>query len=168
MTNPYQTPSSKLAKNTRDLEYVGFWSRTGASIIDSIISLAVIYPILFAIYGKEYFTKTDFLLGTADFLLSYVLPAVAVLLFWFYKSATPGKMVIRASIVDAKTGGKPSLGQLVGRYFSYYLSALPLGLGFFWVGWDAKKQGWHDKLAGTLVVRPTDSGTNTVQFSKNA
>ncbi len=166
MNNPYQTPSSKLAKNNRDLEYVGFWSRTGASIIDSIISLAVIYPILFAIYGKEYFTKTDFILGAGDFLLSYVFPAVAVLLFWFYKSATPGKMAIRAHIVDAKTGGKPSLGQLVGRYFSYYLSALPLGLGFFWVGWDAKKQGWHDKLAGTVVVRPADPGTNTVQFSK--
>ena len=76
--------------------------------------------------------------------------------------------MIRASIVDAKTGGKPSLGQLVGRYFSYFLSALPLGLGIFWVGWDAKKQGWHDKLAGTLVVRPADPGTNAVQFSKNA
>lgn len=166
MSNPYKTPSAQLAKNTSDLEYVGFWSRTLASIIDSVISLAVIYPLLFAIYGKEYFTKTNFILGVGDFLLSYVFPAVAVLLFWIYKSATPGKMVIRARIVDAKTGERASTGQLVGRYFSYYLSALPLGMGFFWVGWDAKKQGWHDKLAGTLVVRPTEVGTNAVQFSK--
>ena len=168
MNNPYQTPASKLAKNTRDLEYVGFWARTWASIIDSIISLAVIYPLLYAVYGKAYFVKTNFILGVGDFLLSYVLPAAAVLLFWLYKSATPGKMVIRASIVDAKTGGKPSTGQLVGRYFSYYLSALPLCLGFFWVGWDAKKQGWHDKLAGTVVVRPSEPGTNAVQFPEQA
>ena len=135
-------------------------------IIDGIITLAVIYPVLFTIYGKEYFSKTVFTLGVADFLLNYIFPIVVTLLFWFYKSSTPGKMVMRARIVDAKTGGKPSMGQFVGRYFSYYLSALPLGLGFFWVGWDAKKQGWHDKLAGTLVVRPADTGTNTVQFSE--
>ena len=166
MSNPYQTPASKLGANTRDLEYVGFWARVWASIIDSIISLVVIYPLAFAIYGKDYFIKTDFILGAGDFLLSYVLPAVAVVLFWFYKSATPGKMAIHAKIVDAKTGGKPSTGQLVGRYLSYYISLIPLGLGFFWVGWDARKQGWHDKLAGTVVVRPADAGANTVQFTE--
>jgi uncharacterized RDD family membrane protein YckC len=55
--------------------------------------------------------------------------------------------------VDAKTGGKPSTGQFIGRYLCYYLSSLLLGLGFIWVAFDSRKQGWHDKLAGTLVVR---------------
>jgi uncharacterized RDD family membrane protein YckC len=55
--------------------------------------------------------------------------------------------------VDAKTLGKPSNGQLIGRYLSYYLSSIVLLLGFIWVGFDPRKQGWHDKLAGTLVVR---------------
>ena len=54
---------------------------------------------------------------------------------------------------DAKTGGKPSTGQFIGRYLCYYLSSLLLGLGFIWVAFDSRKQGWHDKLAGTLVVR---------------
>jgi uncharacterized RDD family membrane protein YckC len=70
-----------------------------------------------------------------------------------YRQATPGKMAIGAKIVDAKTLGKPSTGQLIGRYFAYYLSSIVLLLGFIWVGFDARKQGWHDKLAGTLVVR---------------
>lgn len=164
MNNPYQTPASKLAANTRDLEYVGFWSRTGAAIIDTILAMLIIWPLLYALYGKDYLTRTAIIQGPGDLLLNYVFPAVAVLLFWFYKSATPGKMVIRATIVDAKTGGKPSKGQLVGRYFSYYLSILPLGLGILWVGWDARKQGWHDKLAGTVVVRPADPGANSVHF----
>jgi uncharacterized RDD family membrane protein YckC len=43
---------------------------------------------------------------------------------------------------------------LIGRYFAYYLSTILLGLGFLWIIWDPKKQGWHDKLAGTVVVRP--------------
>jgi uncharacterized RDD family membrane protein YckC len=30
---------------------------------------------------------------------------------------------------------------------------LPLCLGIFWVGWDKRKQGWHDKIAGTLVIK---------------
>jgi uncharacterized RDD family membrane protein YckC len=62
-------------------------------------------------------------------------------------------MAIGARIVDAKTGGKPSTGQLIGRYLAYYVSIFPLMLGLIWVGIDARKQGWHDKLAGTLVVR---------------
>lgn len=86
-------------------------------------------------------------------LLQYIFPAIVVLVFWKYKSATPGKMVFGAKIIDAKTGETPSTGKLIGRYLAYYISALPLLLGMFWVGWDKRKQGWHDKLAGTLVVR---------------
>ena len=70
-----------------------------------------------------------------------------------YRQATPGKMAIGAKIVDAKTGGNASTGQLIGRYFAYYVSILPLMLGIIWVGIDPKKQGFHDKLAGTMVVR---------------
>jgi uncharacterized RDD family membrane protein YckC len=82
-----------------------------------------------------------------------LLPAIAVVLFWVYRQATPGKMAIGAKIVDAKTLGKPSTGQLIGRYLSYYLSTIVFLLGFIWVAFDARKQGWHDKLAGTLVIR---------------
>ncbi len=57
-----------------------------------------------------------------------------------------------AEIVDAATGGKPSSRQLVLRYVGYYVSTVPLFLGLIWVGLDSRKQGWHDKLAGTVVV----------------
>ena len=87
--------------------------------------------------------------------MNYILPAVAVITFWIYKSATPGKMAPNLTIVDAKTGGKPSTGQLIGRYFGYYVSIIPLFLGLIWVGIDKRKQGFHDKLAGTVVIRRT-------------
>jgi uncharacterized RDD family membrane protein YckC len=64
-------------------------------------------------------------------------------------------MAIGARIVDAKTGGKPATSQLVIRYLGYYVSTIPLFLGLIWVGFDPRKQGWHDKLAGTVVVRPS-------------
>jgi len=134
-------------------EYVGFWARVGASIIDTILMLVIVAPLLTWIYGAEYWVTERYIVGPADVLLNWLLPAIAVILFWIYRQATPGKMAISAKIVDEKTGGKPSTGQLIGRYFAYYVSVIPLMLGIIWVGIDKRKQGWHDKLAGTLVVR---------------
>ncbi len=135
------------------LKYVGFWTRVVASLIDTVLLLMVTMPLLWSAYGWDYYEEPGFIKGPLDFTVSWVFPFVAILLFWIYKSATPGKMVIGAKIVDAETGQKPSDGQFVGRYFAYYLSAIPLCLGFLWVAFDGRKQGWHDKLAGTVVVR---------------
>jgi uncharacterized RDD family membrane protein YckC len=136
-----------------DYVYAGFWIRVGASIIDSILILLVIAPILTAIYGREYWISESFIQGTWDVLLNYILPAIAIIIFWIYRSATPGKMVLGLTIVDATTRGKPSTGQFIGRYLGYYVSTIPLLLGLIWVGIDKRKQGWHDKLAGTVVIR---------------
>ena len=57
-----------------------------------------------------------------------------------------------------------SVGQSIGRYLAYFLSTLPFGLGLLWVAWDPKKQGWHDKLAGTVVVRARRRETAPVRF----
>lgn len=151
--------------DTEKLEYVGFWSRVWASIIDSVLLIAVTLPILLAIYGESYLSPDSAILhGPADFLISYIFPAVAVIAFWSAKQATPGKMVIGAKIVDASTGNVPTTGQLIGRYLGYYLSMIVLFLGFAWVGWDSRKQGWHDKLAGTVVVRLKDRQPKKVEF----
>jgi uncharacterized RDD family membrane protein YckC len=62
-------------------------------------------------------------------------------------------MITNLTIVDAETGYKPTTGQFIGRYFAYYVSIIPFLLGIIWVGIDKRKQGWHDKLAGTVVIR---------------
>lgn len=134
-------------------EYAGFWIRTGASVIDSVLILAIILPLISVIYGPDYWLNESLIVGFWDVVLNYVLPAIAVIVFWSYKSATPGKMAMRLVIVDARTGEKPSTAQFVGRYLAYYVSILPLFLGLIWVGTDKRKQGWHDKLAGTVVLR---------------
>jgi uncharacterized RDD family membrane protein YckC len=134
-------------------EYVGFWARVGAAIIDSILMAIVLIPVFRLFYGGMDYEDLVKLDSPANIAINGVLPAVVVILFWIWRDATPGKMVIGAKIVDAKTGGKPSTGQFIGRYLSYYISSIVLMLGFIWVGFDAKKQGWHDKLAGTVVVK---------------
>ncbi|WDE07386.1 RDD family protein [Thalassomonas viridans] len=134
------------------VHYVGFWARVAASLVDSVILMLISWPLLLAFYGSEYFEFEQLVAGPADFLISWVFPVVAVIAFWLYKQATPGKMLVAAKIVDARTGNKPTRGQCIIRYFGYFLSILPFGLGILAVGWDKKKQGWHDKLAGTLVI----------------
>lgn len=155
MNNPYQTPVANLqdAAMASEVRYAGFWMRTAASIIDSILILMVTWPMLIWVYGLDYFTDARLFKGLPEVLISYVLPAIAVIVFWIYRSATPGKMALSIRIADARTGAPCSTGQLIGRYFAYYVSMLPLMLGFIWVGIDKRKQGWHDKLAGTVVVR---------------
>ncbi|AWB57105.1 MULTISPECIES: RDD family protein [unclassified Colwellia] len=134
------------------VQYVGFWSRLVASIIDSVLVIMLTLPILYFMYGAEYFDSDGSLQGSTDFIISYILPIAVIILFWIYKSATPGKMVISAKIVDANTGNKPTIMQYIIRYLGYYVSIFALGLGFLWVAWDDKKQGWHDKMAGTVVI----------------
>lgn len=158
MVDPYVPPQSRLSQEEAP-RYVGFWARTFATIVDWVLISIITMPTLFLVYGAGYFESDELVMGSWDVILNYVFPAVVVLLFWRYKSATPGKMLMSAVIVDADTGAKPSMGQLVGRYFGYIPSMVVLGLGYFWVAWDPKKQGWHDKLAGTVVVRRNAQGS---------
>jgi len=137
----------------KEQSYAGFWIRVGAALIDTVLVLIIIFPLLTVIYGMQYWQSNLFVQGFWDLMLNYVLPAIAVVIFWVYKSATPGKIILELSIVDAKTGEKPTTGQFIGRYLAYYVSTIPLLLGLIWVGLDKRKQGWHDKLAGTVVVR---------------
>lgn len=150
--------------DTAELEYAGFWIRVWASVIDTVLVSVIIFPLLTAIYGSAYWDSEKVIQGPMDFLLSWVAPAIAVVLFWISRQATPGKLAVGARIVDAKTGGNPSTGQLLGRYAGYYLAAIPLLLGFIWVAFDPRKQGWHDKLAGTVVVRKKAGTTKAVKF----
>ncbi|MDR2638719.1 MAG: RDD family protein, partial [Helicobacteraceae bacterium] len=107
--------------------------------------------ILAAIGFFDSMTRREF--ETASNIISIIVSLIYTLGFWINAQATPGKMAFGAKIVDAKTLGEPSVGQYIGRYLAYILSAIPLGLGFIWVAFDEKKRGWHDMLAGTLVIK---------------
>ena len=132
-----------------EVEYVGFWPRFGAFLIDSLAVMFLVTPLMVWYFGDGW-AYAD---GTKAFVINWVLPGAATLLFWHFKSATPGKMVISAVIVDARTFEPPTTGQLVGRYLGYYVSIFGLFLGFLWIAFDPRKQGWHDKMASTVVIR---------------
>jgi uncharacterized RDD family membrane protein YckC len=143
-------------------EYAGFWIRVAAALIDTVVFILVFSIPLTLIYGSDYWTSEEMVSGFWDFLFMYIAPIFITVWFWIKYLGTPGKMALRLRVVDAHTGEAISTPKAVGRYLGYYVSAIPLLLGFIWVGIDKKKQGFHDKLAGTVVVR--DLGKESVQF----
>jgi len=143
-------------------EYAGFWRRLFAFFIDSIILSLLSTVILASIFGTDQlvkmhqiseFSQTDWIIVGAE----QAIPALWTILFWIIFMATPGKLLVNCQVVDADTLQKARPTQLTLRYFYYLISLLPLGLGFFWIGFNRRRQGWHDKLANTVVILQDDS-----------
>ncbi|MDB5824669.1 MAG: hypothetical protein JWR21_3373 [Herminiimonas sp.] len=136
-----------------ELEYVGFWARAGAALVDTLLFIAIPAPLLFLLYGRDILGLGSQYSGTIDLFIAVVLPALIMLAFWTARQATPGKMLISAVLIDERTAQPPSISQHIGRFLAFFLVVIPFGLGALWIAFDRKKQGWHDKLAGTVVVR---------------
>lgn len=136
--------------------YAGFWIRVLATLIDTVILMAVSYAVTKLIGGDmQMATGQD---GTYSFNLSVngwptLVAILYVIGFWAYAGATPGKMLLGLRIVRADTGAPIGLGGAILRYIGYIVSSIVLCIGLIWVAFDARKQGWHDKIAKTVVVR---------------
>ncbi|ANW26173.1 hypothetical protein BA953_18535 [Vibrio coralliilyticus] len=150
-------------KNTSK-EYAGFWIRFAASLIDTVLLLLLITPLMHWVYGEVYWSSDDFLLGGWDLVLNWICPLIATVAFWVYRSATPGKMALKLEVLDADTGHRLTLSKSVIRYLAYYISAIPLCLGFIWIAFNGKKQGWHDLIANTVVVRKVIQHEKQAEF----
>lgn len=133
--------------------YAGFWIRTLASLIDTVWVTLLVAPILTWYYGMEFWTSRVDEFRGFSFVVQLVMPAIAIIVFWLYRGASPGKMITGVEIVDALTGQKPTPRQCIVRYLGYYVSLLAFFVGFVWIAIDKQKQGWHDKLAGTIVLK---------------
>ncbi|WP_257291609.1 RDD family protein, partial [Endozoicomonas sp. ONNA1] len=99
-----------------NLEYAGFLDRFWATLIDTLVLIIITLPLTMMIDGDRLtIENSKQLLYPADVMINWLFPALAVILFWHYKSATPGKMIITMKVVDEKTGLAPALSQSVIR-----------------------------------------------------
>jgi uncharacterized RDD family membrane protein YckC len=138
-------------------EFAGFFRRLLAFMLDSLMVSIISSGLLVALFGLQSLSQVE---SIADVLqrdwhliaIEHGLPALWSLGFWLLWMATPGKMLLDCEIIDARSQQRARPLQLLIRYLGYFASALPLGLGFLWMAVDRRKQGLHDKLAGTLVV----------------
>ncbi len=130
------------------VRYVGFWMRLVAGLIDLVLVLFLVTPVAVMLFGEGW---TD-ARGLVGFLINWVPLGAAIIAFWMKKGATPGKMLIRAVVVDAQTHASIDVWQGITRYLGYFVSTIPAFAGLVCVGVDERKQGWHDKMARTVVV----------------
>jgi uncharacterized RDD family membrane protein YckC len=146
----------------RQFEYAGFLRRFLAFIIDGILFSLISTALALSILGMEYLllsqkSTLSSLLDWRILVFDHGIPAVLVISFWLVWMATPGKQLLDCKIVDASTKDKPRTSQFIIRYLGYFISGIPLGLGFFWVLFDKHNQSWHDKLSKTLVIMQDES-----------
>jgi uncharacterized RDD family membrane protein YckC len=118
----------------------GFWRRFGAWLIDLII-LVVIEIILRAV------------LKGAGGIVSLVV-TIGYFTLWVgsARGQTPGMMALGIRVISFDGSGSIGYGRAFIRWIGGYVSAIPLGLGYFWMIWDKEKQCWHDKFASDVVV----------------
>jgi uncharacterized RDD family membrane protein YckC len=140
-----------MATTSGTTTYAGFWRRVAAVIIDGLLLSVVTLPLTLALGGYD---------ANADPAQVSGASSASTVIGWLYyalmessaKQATVGKMALGIMVTDLE-GRRIGFGRATGRYFAKILSALILGIGFLMAAFTERKQGLHDILAGTLVVR---------------
>ena len=126
--------------------YASFLVRFAAIIIDGIV-VSIISSALSRVGSNNMSTS---LVGSMPGLL--VGATYYILLWTYWNGQTLGKKAMSIKVV--RTDGKPvDLQTSLLRYIGYIVSGIFFCLGFIWVLFDERKQGWHDKIAHTLVVK---------------
>jgi len=161
----------------RTVTVIGFGRRLVAYLIDAIILWVVGACLGFVFFslaasgrGQDALTGANLALQC----LSALIALAYLVVFWATSGQTPGKMALGIKVIG--TDGAPvGWGKALLRYVGYIISGLVFALGFIWIAFDSKRQGWHDKIAKTYVVRkdtqfsasepvsfvPSDAGSST-------
>lgn len=138
--------------------YAGFVSRLVAFAIDIAIVVILLIVGGWLIQTVNSFFQLDLpfelppiLLAVIAGISAFLVSASYYIFFWTLTGQTPGKLLLGLRVVGMKND-QITLWQGIRRYIGYYISALALYAGYWWVLIDNRRQGWHDKLASTYVV----------------
>lgn len=151
-----------MQNDVRSIEKGGFWIRFLAFAIDKIVIYVISIALLIAGalgVGMNYSPfEGDFIerLGEVVTFPYVLILVIMTMIYYTYfigtSGQTIGKMICRLKVVQ--TNGEPvSYGQAFLRWVGYLVSSIFFYLGFFWIVFDHNRQGWHDKIADTYVVR---------------
>jgi uncharacterized RDD family membrane protein YckC len=138
--------------------YAGFWVRFLALLVDAIL-LGIVTAALAPVWGPQ---VTFIGTGTAAAMqvnaqanaISTLLGLVYFVGLWAWRGQTIGMMPFNMQVVGVADGKKIDVFRGLLRYVGFIISIIPLFLGLIWAAFDARKQGWHDKIASTVVIRP--------------
>ena len=157
--------ATRIPRESYTVDYAGFWIRSLAIIIDAFVLGVVIWvleglwPLVFGrgwLGGANDVTisygEASGIYWTLAVLVPFLLVVAYFICFWGWRGQTPGKMVTRVKIVRF-SGEDIGWGDAVMRFLGFIISVLIVFSGLFWVAYDSRRQGWHDKIADTYVIR---------------
>jgi len=150
---PKEEPSKVTRSGIKSPVYAGFWLRTGALLIDTVMIAIVSFILGFIFAIPTVGTYIEYLASTFANLIVAVL---AILYVGFTESSkmqgTVGKKLVGIKVVDLH-GNRISFGRAIGRHMAKVLSFLIIYVGFMMAGFTERKQALHDMIAGCLVIR---------------
>ncbi len=135
--------------------YASHGARLIAFIIDSLL-VGLVFVALFAV-GVLGMLGSQSLVGFFALLPllligQYLLPGLYFGYFWWRQGATPGMRAVHIRVVRAADGGPITGQQAFLRAVGYWVSSAVFYLGYIWILFDDRHQGWHDKIAETYVI----------------
>jgi uncharacterized RDD family membrane protein YckC len=124
----------------------GFWVRFFAVVID-LIGVGIVSNIISGLVSSDPMSATGSSINTL----------IGVLYFCYFWSAQGGGQTLGMRVLNIKVvrtdGSQLTILQAFIRYIGLIVSIACVFIGVIWAAFDANKQGWHDKIAGTYVVR---------------
>lgn len=140
--------------------YGGFWVRFLAALMDSIVISALVSFIML-MFGRRYgifnldINSTSPITSNGESIITTIFQWAYNIFMIRYYGATLGKMVMKLKVVgDGKELDLPRI--VIRETIGKFISGIILGIGYLMVAWDKRKQGLHDKIAGTLVIHETE------------
>ncbi len=155
---------------------IGFGRRLVANLIDMLVvgllTFILVVALSFLMLLVDIFTAykypdREFPVDTMFLWSGLILSVVYFVGYWAKSGQTLGKTVMGIRIVSTN-GTSLSWGKALLRYIGYVVSGVVLSLGFLWLAFDRKRQGWHDKIAGTYVLLADEdrfTGSNAQQLA---
>ena len=130
----------------------GFWRRFVAAFIDVVLSVAGSILTVFGIGHNENGVRIFFAGGRWPTIL---LSVVYFTYFHGHTGQSPGDAALGVKVIDLRegTGGPIGYPRAALRWLVSIVSGLALVIGYLWMLWDDAKQTWHDKAAGSVVVK---------------
>ncbi|HEY5034553.1 MAG TPA: RDD family protein [Candidatus Dormibacteraeota bacterium] len=150
--------------------YAGFWIRLVARLLDGLI-VGIPFGILFGVFavaGGVFANNTSSSSQDSQnaaaaavfgggFLLLYLVALVLQVGYWIYfwgtSGATLGMRLLHLRVVDADTGGPIGYARATVRFLMTIVNSWACYIGWIWVAFDPRKQGWHDKVANSVVLQ---------------
>ena len=139
--------------------YAGNGARFIAWVIDGFILSAIVtaFVLVFGAIAAAAASNDNGTIAGLTGLFAVVGIFVVSLLylpwFWGHGGQTPGLKVMHLRVVREQDGGPLSMGTAFVRLVGYWISGAVFYLGFIWILFDARRQGWLDKIAGTVVIQ---------------